>query len=180
MIMKIFEVKDYWEKEAMDAAIKRREYHAAFGSKRHWYDPTKGEYTDEYYGNLGHIAFRESIKKIGLEKYSKFAPLFVSDLGELPEWDALVLNQKIEIKTVPPDTNVKRKRLLVKVSEFKNLDMYVAIKFWSKSTYSFCGFATGSEILSAESRNFGFALAYWMFLDNLPHRVYILEGESND
>ena len=166
---KIFSIENVWLEEAIETAQKRRDYHANLGSKNHWYDPDKGQYADEIFGSLGQIVFREKIKDLGLEKNSKFAPLYTNDLSELPKWDAEVCGKSIEIKTIPPDTNVKRIRLLVKVSEFKNLDYYVAIKFWDSKTYSFCGFATGSEIAKAQIRDFGYAPAYWLYIKELPH-----------
>jgi len=119
---------------------------------------------------LGQIAFREKIREIGLGSESEFAPLYTDDLSELPEWDAKVCMKEIEIKTIPPDDTIRRCRMLVKVSEFKNLDQYAAIKFWDNETYSFCGFATGEEVSQSPVGNFGFAPAYWLYIHKLPHR----------
>ena len=51
------------------------------------------------------------------------------------------------------------------------MDCYVAIKFWSKEEYSFCGYVKKKDLEAAPIRNFGFAPAYYFFLDNLPHKL---------
>jgi len=119
---------------------------------------------------LGQIAFRERVKEIGLERWSKFVPLYTENISELPDWDAEVCGESIEIKAIPPDSNVQRCRMLVKISEFKKLDQYAAVKFWDDRTYSFCGFATGEEVAKAPVGDFGYASAHWIFINELPHR----------
>lgn len=176
---KVFIINSAVKDEALKNAIKRRDFHSKLGSCRHWKDSIKDEYFHEYYGNLAHLLFVNRLKDLGFEKYIKSAPLFVEDLSQLPEWDCLFLDQKIEIKGIPPDSiennkEVKRKRLLVKCSEFKNLDMYVAIKFWDDDKYSFCGFATGNELKRTIPKSFGYEKAYWMLLDELPHSLCLL------
>ncbi len=163
-------IDDAWLDEALETAKARREFHSGFGSKNHWYDPKKGEYADEVFGSLGQIAFRERIRALGLLDCSKFVQLYTEDLSNLPEWDAKVCGKTIEIKTVPPDTDVKRCRMLVKVSEFKKLDHYAVVKFWDDKSYSFCGFATGDEVGNAPVKSFGFAPAHWIYISELPHR----------
>jgi hypothetical protein len=163
-------VTDDWIEEAITTAKLRRQFHAEFGSQRHWYDPKKGEYTDEIYGSLGQIVFREKIREVGLGDRSEFCPLYTEDLSKLPDWDAKVCGKTIEVKGIPPDDEVARRRLLVKKSEFKCLDIYAAVKFWNKRQYSFCGFATGNEVAKAPVADFGFAPAHWIFLNELRHR----------
>jgi hypothetical protein len=164
-------IKEAWLEEAIETAKARRNFHSDFGSMNHWHDPKKGEYADEIFGSLGQIAFHNQIKENGLDKFSEFVPLYTNDLSTLPEWDAKVCGVTIEIKTIPPDEpNIKRCRMLVKVSEFKKLDQYAAVKFWDDKTYSFCGFATGNEISNSPISNFGFAKAYWRFINELPHK----------
>ena len=168
-------IEPHWKEKALQTAKLRRQFHAKFGSPNHWHDSKKGEYTDEYYGSLGHIVFKEHFRKQGLLNVCEFAPLYTNNLDDLPAWDALVSSSSVEIKTVPPDDKIKRTRMLVKVSEFKKLDFYVAIKFHDQETYSFCGMATGEEVASFPVRNFGFAPAYWCFLDKMPHPFEDLE-----
>lgn len=168
----VLKVRPSWIKEAVKTATKRRNYHSKRGSKRHWHDPSKGEYTDEIYGSLAQIIFREKMKSDGFESICQFSPLYSESLDEMPTWDALVEGKTIDIKATPPDSaGIKRVRMLVKVREFKKLDFYVAIKFWSKREYSICGFATGEEVASTPRVNFGYALAHWFFLDKLPHTL---------
>ncbi len=168
---------DAWKQEAWDSAIKRRNYHAALGSKRHWSDPDKGEYTDEYYGSLAQIVFREHLIKIGLEEASEFSPLYTDNLSSMPAWDAKVLGRTIDVKSVPPDTHVQRKRMLIKVSEYKGLDAYVPVKFWNENDYSFCGMASKKEVDNAPVKNFGYENAYWFFLDQLRPLQFTINGE---
>jgi hypothetical protein len=169
--MKYIITDSKWKDEAWETAVKRRDYHAAFGSKRHWSDPDKGEYLDEYFGSLAQIVFRENIIKIGLSDVAEFSPLYSPDLKSMPIWDARILGKTIDIKSIPPDTNKIRKRMLVKKSEFKKLDFYIPIKFWNDNEYSFCGLATGEEVSRAEVTNFGYEDAYWFFLDQMPRPV---------
>jgi hypothetical protein len=173
---KIRNIHPEWKQIAMDSAVKRRQFHSKKGSINHWYDPKKGEYTDEYYGSLGQICFENIIKQIGLDKDSEFVPLYTSDISSLPEWDAKILDQTIEIKTIPP--GIGKKRLLAKVSEFKNLDMYVGIKFWNDKEYSICGYITGNNLKRVEPRNFGFADAHWVFLDQLLPLGFTVNGNK--
>lgn len=169
--MKKHKAKPEWKKEAIETAHLRRKFHANFGSPNHWHDEKKGEYTDEYFGSLGHIVLREHCKMRNISG-CQFAPLYTDNLSELPEWDAKIHNASVEIKTIPPDSSgIRRRRMLVKVSEFKSLDFYLAIKFWDEETYSFCGLASGEEVSSAPVRDFGFAPAHWFFLDQMPREV---------
>jgi hypothetical protein len=172
----IRQINPLWAEEAEEAGVKRRDFHRERNSKRHWYDSEKGEYTDEIYGNLAQIAFREFLKENYGDQDLDFAPLFTENMKSLPDYDARIGKARVEVKGIPPDTDepdkrkIIRKRLMVKKSEFKNLDYYAAIKFWSKTEYSLCGYAKGSEILAAPLQNWGYAPAYCLFLDNLPHQ----------
>lgn len=170
-----------WKEEAWDTAIKRRKFHEAFGSKKHWSDPDKGEYTDEYFGSLGHIVWREKIIEVGLGKVAEFAPLYTPNLSELPDWDSKILGKTTDQKTIPPDTDKIRKRLLIKVSEYKDLDFYTAIKFWNEDEYSFCGMISRAEIKRSgpdHKKNFGFAEAYWFYLDELRPIEFNINGNK--
>lgn len=161
-------IKQEWKDEALDSAIKRRKFHSKFGSKNHWHDAKKGEYTDEYFGSLAQIVFQNRLKDIGIN--GEYCALYTNNLKTLPDWDALISGKTIEIKAVPPDDEkIKRRRLLVKISEFKNMDFYVPIKFFNESSYEICGYATGLEISATKPKSFGFAKAYWMYLEELPH-----------
>lgn len=179
---KVYTITDQkWKDEAWDTAIKRRKYHAALGSKKHWSDPDKGEYTDEYFGSLGHIVWREKILEIGLGPVSEFAPLYTDNLSELPAWDSKILGKTTDQKTIPPDTNKIRKRMLIKLSEYKNLDFYVAIKFWNEDEYSFCGMVSRKRIKDEgdeHKSNFGFAEAYWFLLDDLKPVEFTINGKK--
>lgn len=169
--MTIRTIKEEWKTEALNSAKMRRNFHESFGSKKHWSDPNKGEYDDEYYGSLGQIVFRERVKELGLEKLAKYAPLFTSNLKELPSWDANIEGCEIEIKTIPPDDVKARTRMLVKVSEAKKVDVYVAIKFVSPTEYKFCGYATSEEVRKQTPVNFGFAPAYAIKLEEMPNKL---------
>jgi len=167
--MKTHTIKPEWKKEALETATLRRKFHSKFGSPHHWHDKNKGEYTDEYYGSLGQIVFKEHCSIMGISHLCQFAPLYTSNLSELPDWDAKIDNKTVEIKSIPPDdSKIKRIRMLVKVSEFKSMDFYIAIKFWDSETYSFCGLATALDVISSPIKNFGFAPAYCLFLDKMP------------
>ena len=168
---KVRQINPAWAKEAEEAAIKSRDFHREKGTKGHWYDPNKGEYNGEIYGNLGQIAFREFLKENYTDMDLDFAPLFTNNIKSLPDYDARIGKTRVEIKCIPPDDRIVRKRLLIKKSEFKKLDCYVAVKFWSKTEYSFCGYAKGNEVAEAPLHNFGFAPAHWFFLDALPHKL---------
>ncbi len=170
-----------WKEEAWDTAVKRRGYHAKLGSKRHWSDPEKGEYTDEYYGSLGHIVWREKIKQIGLGPVAKFAPLYTDDLSTLPLWDSEIMGVAMEQKSVPPDSGGKKRiRLLIKESEYKGLPYYTATKFWNDNEYSFCGWVTKRDIDKAVAegnvKNFGFEPAIWFYLDQLKPIEFTIYG----
>jgi len=172
-----------WKDEAWDTAVKRRQFHTGFGSKKHWSDPEKGEYTDEYFGSLGHIAWREKIKEIGLGPVAQFAPLFTENLKELPPWDSLILGRQTEQKTVPPDSEHKKRiRMLIKMSEYKGLDFYTATKFWNDDEYSFCGMASKKDVERAiqegRVKSFGFQEAIWFYLDQLRPIVFPINGQQ--
>lgn len=171
-------IKDSWKQEAWDSAIKRRKMHSAFGSKKHWTDPDKGEYLDEYYGSLAQILFRERIIEIGLSKVAEFSPLYTDDLTTMPPWDAKVFNLTIDVKAVPPDTDKIRKRMLIKLTEYKGMAFYIPIKFWNDDEYSFCGMASKKEVEAAPKMSFGYQVAYWFYLDKLRPLEFVVSGNK--
>lgn len=153
-------IPDAWYTEARLAARRRRDFHAARGSARHWTDPQKGELDDEVAGSLGQIAVRQVLLRWGLTV--TVAPLFTEALDRLPAWDLAVGEVTIEVKTVPPDEGEKqRTRLLVKVAEYHpETAVYVAVHLptWEHCTVR--GWATGVEVAQWPVRNRGFAPAY--------------------
>lgn len=173
---RVMTIDPAWLDEAMESARKRREFHARLGSERHWTDEKKGDYGDEFYGSLAQIAFREQVRMLEHPPRCEFAPLYMDDLSELPDWDALVEGRTIDVKAVPPsDKTARRSRMLVKVSEFKHLDFYVAVKFWAGGQeYSICGAATGNQVANKPVVSFGFTDCYSFYIDDLP---VVLEGE---
>jgi hypothetical protein len=67
-----FNINEDFKKAALYVAKKRRDFHRSYNTKRHWNDPSKGEYGDEYWGVLGEIIFRDHIKKKNLKEKSDF------------------------------------------------------------------------------------------------------------
>lgn len=173
---RVLPVLPAWCDEAWETARKRREFHAALGSERHWTDVKKGEYGDEYYGSLAQIVFRERLLALEDRPACEFAPLYTDDLSKMPDWDALVEGKTVDVKAVPPsDKTTRRARMLVKISEFKRLDFYVAVKFWDEGReYSICGAATGAQVADKAVVNFGFADCHAFYIDELP---VVLDGK---
>jgi len=167
--------------EALSASKARRDFHAGYGSKRHWHDAKKGEYADEYYGLLAEVLFRDRVNGLGFAEDFEMPELFTEDRDSIPSWDALLFNKTIEIKAIPPDTDgICRQRLMIKLEEFKKMDFYVAIKFLNAREYIFCGWATGEEIEAAPIHNRGFADAYEIMMRDLhPMRNSWWNGEDS-
>ncbi len=167
---RVHEVTCEQREEASQAGIARRNLHSSYGSKKHWHDERSGEYSDEIYGCLGEILFRDVVKKNDLQDVSYFPPLYVNsvkDLAMLPPYDAKIEEKKIEVKSIPPGEN--KRRLLVKLKEYKKVDFYVAVKFVSDNKYIFAGFCTDKELKINEPFNFKYTTSYWIFLTNLRH-----------
>jgi hypothetical protein len=139
--------------------------HAALGSRRHWHDPKKGEILDELFGSLGQIAVRQAL--LGWGFVVSCAPLFTDRIQSLPNWDLAVPGTTIEVKTIPPDDGVVRCRMLVKVSEVKKVDVYVAVKFTSDIDFYFAGWATSDEVMRYPIRDRGYAPAHEKLLSEL-------------
>jgi len=157
--------------EAKEAGIKRRQLHSGYGSTKHWIDKREGQYSNEIWGCLGEIVFRTAIKRAKIEDICEYPSLYVNkveDLKSLPDWDYLLDGKKIEVKTIPPDTGkICKKRLLVKVCEYKPMDFFVGIKFVNKEEYFFAGWCTDQELKENPPHNFGFTKSYHRLLSDL-------------
>jgi hypothetical protein len=154
--------------EAIDAGKKRRDLHKGYGSTKHWIDPREGPYSNEIWGCLGEIVFRTALKRNNIEDITKYPSLCVDkteELSSLPDWDYLIEDKEIEAKAIPPEEY--KKRLLVKVCEYKPMDFFVGIKFLSKEEYFFAGWCTDEELREHPVQNFGFTNSYWRFLTEL-------------
>lgn len=168
-LVKIHKLCPELKKQGYDLAKKRRDFHAGYGSTRHWYDPKKGEYTDEYYGCIGEMIFMQTMQAKNLGSDAEFPPLFSEDPKNLPDWDARIKGKTFEIKTIPPDDpDTRRVRMLVKLSECKeNIDYYLAIKFIDEDHYIYCGYITGKELVKIRPQKFRFSVSYAVFLKDL-------------
>lgn len=157
------------KKEGYALAKKRRDFHAGYGSTRHWHDPKKGEYTDEYYGCIGEMIFMHLMQEKNLGNDAEFPPLFSTNPKELPDWDARIKGKTFEIKTIPPDDpDTRRVRMMVKLSEFKeNIDYYLAIKFLDEDHYIYCGYIRGKDLVKTNPQKFRFSISYAVFLKDL-------------
>lgn len=163
------------KEEATNAGTTRRNYHMERGSTKHYVVPNEGEYDAEVYGCLGEIAFRDIVKKVGLESVSKFHPLYSitkEDWDNKAECDAEIYAKTIEVKTVMPPSGHKT-RILVKKSEYKEgIDFYVAIKFIDEERYILAGFCTDEELKRKKPMTVGQGgPCYWMFLEDLHHMI---------
>jgi len=156
------------KKISLEAAKKRRDHHRSYGSKRHWQDKEKGEYADEYWGVLGELVFRKHLAHRIIDESLDFPPLFTKDHANAPKYDSKIGSKKIEIKSIPPDSNGKKRvRMMIKESEFHDDDYYVAIKFWDEETYSFCGYLTRQEILDSNIIDLPYSRGYCFLLSEL-------------
>lgn len=166
----IFTIEKDFKNAAQYIAKKRRDFHRSYNTKRHWDDPLKGEYGDEYWGVLGEILFRNHIKQKNLKDKSDFPKLFTEDQKNLPKYDVKICDKKIEVKSIPPDSHGKKRiRLLIKESEFHNDDFFIAIKFWDDNTYSICGYITLEEVLNTKITQLKYSKGYSFFLKDLQH-----------
>jgi hypothetical protein len=157
---------------SMYIAKKRRMFHRSYNTKRHWTDPNKGEYEDEYWGVLGEVLFRSQVKDRNLKSIFDFPPLFTTDQKSIPKWDAKVKDKSLEIKSIPPDSNgMKRIRLMIKESEFHKDDYFIPIKFWDDNSYSFCGYLTLEEVLSSPIQQLKYSKGYCFLLSEIPNQM---------
>ena len=164
----VHEINGQDKSSALLIAKKRRNFHESYGSQRHWHDEEKGEYADEYWGVLGEIVFRKQFSHRIMDKSVDFPPLYTEDQANTPKYDSKIGDKRIEIKTIPPDSNGKRRvRLMIKESEFHDDDYYVGIKFWDDDSYSFCGYLTKSDILQSEIIDLRYSRGYSFFLEDL-------------
>lgn len=163
---------------SMYVAKKRRNFHRGYNTKRHWTDPNKGEYEDEYWGVLGEIVFRDQINKRKLKSIFNFPPLFTENQSTIPKWDAKVNDKTVEIKSIPPDSHgMRRIRLMIKESEFHKDDYFVPIKFWDDNSYSFCGYLTLPEVLNSPIQTLKYSKGYSFLLETIPNHMSVLWDE---
>jgi len=114
------------------------------------------------------LVFRKHLAHRIIDESLDFPPLFTKDHANAPKYDSKIGSKKIEIKSIPPDSNGKKRvRMMIKESEFHDDDYYVAIKFWDEETYSFCGYLTRQEILNSNIIDLPYSRGYCFLLSEL-------------
>lgn len=158
---------------AEEAARRRRDSHRKRGNLGHYTDDNWGEYDQEFFGNVGQMTMQRDMAEYGRTVFEQcsWAPLYVEDVSALPPWDCLIMGIPCEIKTTSPDTNVRRVRMLVKLSECKYSDVYFGFKMLNDDTCELCGFATREEVRRAPVENRGYGKAHEIRLDKLHPAV---------
>jgi hypothetical protein len=128
----------------------------------HWHE---GQKRNEFFGVLAELVVRAHVDRFGTWEI-EHAPLVQTKehlmVKEFP-FDHIVNGWTVETKAIPPNSFserlangegcwgrwVVRNNLMVKCREFKQADLYLAVKFFSEEVYTLSGWATGEEVEQA-------------------------------